>query len=40
MTKLWKEIDQCSIDNMIDGMHMRLIKLIETDGKGPTIKCY
>ena len=31
VTKLWEEIDQSTIDNMIDGMHMRLIKFIEAD---------
>ena len=33
VTKLWEEIDQSTIDNMIDGMHMRLIKCIEADGE-------
>ena len=33
VTKLWEEIDQSTIDNMIDGMHMRLIKCIEVDGE-------
>ena len=29
MIKLWEEIDQSTIDNMIDRVHMRLIKCIE-----------
>ena len=33
VTKLREEIDQSTIDNMIDGMHMRLIKCIDVDGE-------